>query len=50
VAYAASDEPHQIFVHGRGTSPVDVLIDAIRAAGGIGAYRLVRRRGVDSRL
>jgi VanZ family protein len=32
LAYAASDEFHQTFVHGRHGTPVDVLIDAIGMA------------------
>ena len=41
LAYAATDEYHQTFVHGRHGSPVDVLIDA---AGMAIAVLLVRRR------
>ena len=32
IAYAATDEFHQLFVDGRGGSPVDVLIDTAGAA------------------
>ena len=32
LAYAASDEVHQVFVHGRHGTPVDVLIDAAGVA------------------
>ena len=32
LAYAASDEVHQVFVHGRHGTPVDVLIDAVGIA------------------
>ena len=31
-AYAASDEFHQCFSDGRGSSPVDVMIDTVGAA------------------
>src|SRR4051794_31266199 len=42
VAYAATDEWHQTFVHGRKGSPVDVAIDA---AGAAIAVALIARRG-----
>jgi VanZ family protein len=46
IAYGASDELHQAFVHGRGPSPVDVLIDGLGALLGLAAYSwLGRRRG-----
>jgi VanZ family protein len=35
VAYAASDEFHQTFVHGRHGSPIDVAIDAVGIAIGL---------------
>jgi VanZ family protein len=35
VAYAASDEVHQLFVRGRHGSPIDVGIDAVGAAIGL---------------
>ena len=35
IAYAATDEVHQIFVRGRHGSPVDVAIDGIGAAIGL---------------
>jgi VanZ family protein len=35
VAYAASDEVHQLFVRGRHGSPVDVAIDAVGALIGL---------------
>ena len=41
VAYAASDEVHQLFVRGRHGSPIDVGIDAVGALIGI---TLVRSR------
>ena len=41
LAYAASDEVHQVFVHGRHGTPVDVLIDA---AGVAAASLLIARR------
>ena len=42
LAYAASDEVHQLFVRGRHGSPVDVAIDAAGIA--IGLAALVRWR------
>jgi VanZ family protein len=39
IAYSASDEFHQTFVHGRVGTPVDVLIDS---AGVLVAYLIVR--------
>jgi VanZ family protein len=39
VAYAASDEVHQLFVRGRHGSPVDVGIDAIGALIGLAVAR-----------
>jgi VanZ family protein len=42
VAYAATDEIHQHFVHGRHASPVDVAIDAAGVLVGILAWRRVR--------
>ena len=39
VAYAASDEVHQLFVRGRHGSPVDVAIDAVGALIGISLLR-----------
>ena len=41
IAYSATDEFHQHFVHGRHGTPVDVLIDAIGVAI---AVVLIRRR------
>jgi VanZ family protein len=41
VAYAATDEFHQRFIHGRHGTPVDVGIDAVGAAV---AVVLIRRR------
>ena len=35
VAYSATDEFHQTFVHGRHGSPIDVAIDAVGAAIGL---------------
>ncbi len=35
IAYAASDELHQHFVHGRHASPIDVLIDSVGLVIGI---------------
>jgi VanZ family protein len=42
IAYAATDEFHQHFVHGRHGTPVDVLIDATGAA--IAVFLIRRRR------
>jgi VanZ family protein len=42
--YAASDEFHQFFVPGRNASPVDVGIDALGAAIGLGILILVVNR------
>jgi VanZ family protein len=44
VAYAASDELHQHFVHGRHGSPVDVAIDALGLAIGILLFRQIGGR------
>lgn len=44
VLYAASDELHQRFVHGRHASPVDVGIDALGLGLGLLAYRLKEAR------
>src|SRR4051812_30803565 len=41
LAYAATDEVHQLFVHGRHGTPVDVAIDAVGVA--VVAAGLVRR-------
>jgi VanZ family protein len=39
VAYAASDEVHQLFVRGRHGSPLDVAIDAVGAVIGLAVVR-----------
>jgi VanZ family protein len=39
VAYAASDEVHQLFVAGRNGSPLDVSIDAVGVALGVALWR-----------
>ena len=39
VAYAATDEVHQLFVRGRHGSPIDVGIDAVGALIGLGLWR-----------
>jgi VanZ family protein len=39
VAYAASDEVHQLFVRGRHGSPIDVAIDAVGAVIGLSLLR-----------
>jgi VanZ family protein len=41
-AYAATDEFHQTFVHGRHGSPIDVGIDAVGTLIGLGVWQ--RRR------
>lgn len=38
IAYGASDELHQAFVHGRGASPIDVLIDGVGALLGLAIW------------
>jgi VanZ family protein len=43
LVYAASDELHQAFVHGRHPTPVDVAIDMFGALLGLAAYAFVRR-------
>jgi VanZ family protein len=43
IAYAVSDEVHQLFVEGRRGSPVDVLIDAVGVAAGVIVWRRLRR-------
>src|SRR4051812_45415646 len=42
VAYSITDEVHQLSVHGRHGSPVDVAIDSVGA--GLAALALLRRR------
>jgi len=44
IAYAATDELHQRFVHGRHSSPVDVAIDAIGLALGMLVWLRLRER------
>jgi VanZ family protein len=44
VAYAASDEVHQLFVRGRHGSPIDVGIDAVGAAIGLALLRTTMGR------
>jgi VanZ family protein len=44
VAYAVTDEVHQMFVRGRHGSPVDVAIDAAGAALGLAAAVYTRTR------
>ncbi|HUQ21821.1 MAG TPA: VanZ family protein [Gaiellaceae bacterium] len=39
IAYAATDEVHQLFVAGRHGSPFDVLIDAAGVALGVAVWR-----------
>jgi VanZ family protein len=42
VAYACTDELHQVFVRGRHGSPVDVCIDAVGAVVGLGVLSKLR--------
>jgi VanZ family protein len=49
VAYAASDEVHQIFVRGRHGSPVDVAIDAAGALIGLSTVGWLRSRRAQAR-
>jgi len=42
IAYAASDEVHQLFVRGRHGSPVDVAIDTVGVLVGLALLRLWR--------
>src|SRR6266513_5513911 len=44
IAYAATDELHQHFVHGRHASPVDVAIDAVGLALGMLVWLRLRER------
>ena len=44
IAYAATDELHQHFVHGRHASPVDVAIDAVGVAAGMLLWLRLRER------
>src|SRR2546421_4449601 len=44
LAYAATDELHQHFVHGRHASPVDVAIDAVGVAAGVLVWLRLRAR------
>jgi VanZ family protein len=44
LAYAATDELHQHFVHGRHASPVDVAIDAVGLAAGMLLWLRLRER------
>jgi VanZ family protein len=44
IAYAATDELHQHFVHGRHASPVDVAIDAVGVAFGMLVWLRLRER------
>ena len=43
VAYAATDELHQHFVHGRHATPVDVGFDAVGIVAGLLVWERVRR-------
>lgn len=43
VAYGLSDEFHQSFVPRRDASAFDVMVDAIGALGGVGAWALLSR-------
>ena len=44
IAYAASDELHQRFVHGRHASPIDVAIDAVGLSVGMLVWLRVREQ------
>jgi VanZ family protein len=44
IAYAATDELHQHFVHGRHASPIDVAIDAVGLSVGMLAWLRLRPR------
>src|SRR6059036_2608803 len=44
IAYAATDELHQHFVHGRHASPIDVAIDAVGLSLGLLVWLNVRER------
>jgi len=44
LAYAATGELHQHFVHGRHASPVDVAIDAVGVAAGMLVWLRLRER------
>jgi VanZ family protein len=44
IAYAATDELHQRFVHGRHASPIDVAIDAVGLSLGMLVWLRVRER------
>ncbi|HSC74221.1 MAG TPA: VanZ family protein [Gaiellaceae bacterium] len=44
IAYAATDELHQHFVHGRHASPIDVAIDAVGLSLGMLVWLRVRER------
>ena len=50
IAYAASDEFHQHFVHGRTGSPIDVAIDSVGVLAGLLAYWYWQRTGLSERL
>jgi VanZ family protein len=47
VLYAATDEIHQLFTPGRGSSIVDVGIDSIGGFIGLGLWYLIRMRFLD---
>ena len=44
IAYAATDELHQHFVHGRHASPIDVAIDAVGLSVGMLVWLRLRPR------
>lgn len=44
VAYAVTDETHQLFVPGRGGQVTDVLIDSVGVLIGVGAFAFVSSR------
>jgi VanZ family protein len=49
VAYAASDEVHQLFVRGRHGSPVDLAVDAVGALIGLAVVRTKLREWTTGR-
>jgi VanZ family protein len=44
IAYAVTDEVHQLFVPGRRGAPLDVLIDGVGVAVGVALWRRLSRR------
>lgn len=44
ILYSISDEIHQMFVPGRSSRVLDVLIDSLGSSLGIGLYTIIRKR------